>query len=449
MRQRWILGTERCCSGTHAVAAVLALGLLVATLAAPLEAADWPQWRGPNRDGISTETGWLARWPASGPRRLWTAQVGEGYSSVAVKDGRVYTMGNAGERDTVYCLAAGTGRVLWKYSYPCPGGDQSGTRATPTVDGDRVYTLSREGQAFCLNASSGARLWGKDLVRETGAEPPRWGFAGSPLVSGKLVIYNVGTAGAALDRATGQTVWKSGAGTAGYASPVAYTVGGQRGVAIFTGSGLVGVDPATGRSLWQHPWRTDYDVNAADPLFSGDTVFISSNYERGGALLRLGPSGRTSVLWENRNMRNHFNTCVLLGGYLYGNDQNTLKCIDLRNGAERWRQRGMGKGGLIAVDGHLLVLTERGTLVLSRANPEQYSVLSYASVMRGTCWTQPVIANGLIYCRNHEGELICLDVRAGKSSPAGTKTIPGGARQKASEIRPKVSPVALGSTYGE
>jgi outer membrane protein assembly factor BamB len=430
MKQGSIQGTRRCRSRTHAMAGLLALGLLAAMLAAPLEAADWPQWRGPRRDGISSETGWLLRWPATGPRRLWTAQVGEGYSSVAVKDGRVYTMGNAGDRDTVYCLAAGTGRVLWKYSYPCPAGDQSGTRATPTVEGNRVYTLSREGQAFCLDASTGAKIWGRDVGRETGAAPPRWGFASSPLVYGNLVIYNVGTAGTALDKVTGRLKWKSGAGPAGYASPLAYAVGGQRGVAIFTGSSLVGIDPATGRSLWQHPWRTDYEVNAADPIFSGDAVFISSNYGRGGALIRLGQTGRPSLVWENRNMRNHFNSCVLLGGYLYGNDENTLKCIDLRTGAERWRQRGMGKGGLIAVDGHLLVLTERGTLVLSRANPEQYSVLAFAPVLRGTCWTHPVLANGFVYCRSHEGELICLDVRAGKSAPAPKKTIPGALRQK-------------------
>jgi outer membrane protein assembly factor BamB len=291
------------------------------------------------------------------------------------------------------------------------------------VEANRVYTFSREGQAFCLNAASGARIWGKDLYRETGAPPPRWGFAGSPLVQGKLVIYNIGGAGAALDKVSGRLVWKSSAGTAGYASPVAYTVGGQRGVAIFTGTALVGVDPVSGRVLWQYPWQTVYEVNAADPIFAGDTVFISSNYNRGGALLRLGRGGGAqrgagprgpTVVWENRNMRNHFNSCVLLGGYLYGNDQNTLKCLDLRTGAQRWQQRGMGKGGLIAVNGHLLVLTERGTLALSRANPVQYTELAHASVLRGTCWTHPVLANGLVYCRSHEGELICLDLRAGK-----------------------------------
>jgi outer membrane protein assembly factor BamB len=413
MEERLRRGGESFSLSTAGIAAWLGIGLLAAA-AMPVAAVDWPQWRGPQRNGISSESGWLLRWPAGGPRRLWTAQVGEGFSSVAVQGGRVYTMGNAGNRDTVYCLAAGTGRVLWRYSYPCPGGDQSGTRATPTVEANRVYTFSREGQAFCLNAASGARIWGRDLQRETGAPPPRWGFSGSPLVYDKLVIYNVGTSGAALDKVTGKLVWKSGAGSAGYASPVAYAVGDRKGVAVFAGTSLVGVDPKSGRTLWQFPWQTDFEVNAADPIFSGDTVFISSNYNRGCALIRLGRGARPTAVWENRNMRNHFNSCVLLGGYLYGNDQNTLKCLELRTGAERWQRRGMGKGGLIGVNGYLLVLTERGTLVLSRANPQQYTEQAHASVLRGTCWTQPVLANGLVYCRSHEGELICLELRAGK-----------------------------------
>jgi outer membrane protein assembly factor BamB len=375
-------------------------------------AADWPQWRGPQRNGISAETGWQTRWPDAGPRRLWTARVGEGFAAVAVQEGRVYTVGNAGEKDTVYCLDARTGKPLWRHSYPCASGNYSGPRATPTVDGNRVYTLSREAQAFCLDAASGRVIWSKDLRRETGARTPQWGFAGSPLLDGNRVLYNVGTAGVALEKGSGRLVWQSGGGAAGYASPVLYTVGNQRGVALFTASGIVGVNPANGRRLWQYPWRTQFDVNAADPIFTGDTVFISSNYNRGCALLRVGRGGRPAVVWENRNMRNHFNSCVLLGGYLYGNDENTLKCIDLKTGQERWRRRGIDKGGLLAAAGHLIVLTGRGTLLVVRATPERYVEVAQAPVMQGTCWTPPVLANGALYCRSHEGELVCLDLRA-------------------------------------
>lgn len=373
-------------------------------------AAEWYQWRGPQRNGISSETGILSQFPATGPRRVWSARVGVGYSSVAIRDNRLYTMGNVDGQDVVYCLEANTGRVLWQHRYPCPPGDYSGPRATPTLDGSAVYTLSREGHAFALNADNGRVLWSKDLAREVGAERPRWGFASSPLVEGSLVIYNVGSAGTAVDKRTGRTVWRSQPSGAGYSSPVAHTLNGQRFIALFTTYGLVAVSPANGRILWQFRWETQYDINAADPVFQGDTVFISSNYNKGGALLRIG-GGTPTVIWQNRNMRNHFNTSVLINGFLYGNDENTLKCIDWRTGAERWRMRGMDKGGLIAADGKLICLTGRGALMLVQATPEKYTELASAQVLRGTTWTPPVLTNGLLYCRSQEGELICLDLR--------------------------------------
>lgn len=340
-------------------------------------AAEWYQWRGPQRNGISSETGILSQFPATGPRRVWSARVGVGYSSVAIRDNRLYTMGNVDGQDVVYCLEANTGRVLWQHRYPCPPGDYSGPRATPTLDGSAVYTLSREGHAFALNADNGRVLWSKDLAREVGAEKPRWGFASSPLVEGSLVIYNVGRAGTAVDKRTGRIVWRSQPSGAGYSSPVAHTLNGQRFIALFTTYGLVAVSPANGRILWQFRWETQYDINAADPVFQGDTVFISSNYNKGGALLRIG-GGTPTVIWQNRNMRNHFNTSVLINGFLYGNDENTLKCIDWRTGAERWRMRGMDKGGLIAADGKLICLTGRGALMLVQATPEKYTELASA-----------------------------------------------------------------------
>lgn len=387
--------------------------VLLAPAVMPAGATDWPQWRGPARKGVSAETNWVSRWPGGAPKRLWSKQVGQGFSSVAVAGGRLYTMGNQNNQDVVSCLQAATGKVLWQSRYPCAAGDYGGPRATPTVHGGNVYTLSREGLALCLNASTGKSVWRRDVGRETRAQMPGWGYASSPLIQGNLVLYNIGRAGVALDKKTGHIAWKSGAGLAGYASPVPFTAGAQNsGVAMFAGSGIVAVNPATGRTLWQYPWATSFDVNAADPIFSGDTVFISSNYNKGGALLRFGASGRPSVIWENRNMRNHFNSCVLVGGALYGNDENTLKCVDLRTGAERWRMRGMGKGGLIAAAGKLLVLTERGELVVVSATPDRFNEIARAKVLDGTCWTHPVLAGGLLYCRNQEGALVCLDLRA-------------------------------------
>lgn len=406
-------GSEQRGPNRAPLAVLLACGVAFGFAAAGdrnARAADWPQWRGPQRNGLSAETGLNLKWPAAGPRHLWNAQVGEGYSSVSVAGGRLYTMGNAGNQDTVWCLNAETGKQIWKRSYPSGSGDYAGPRATPTVDGKLVYTFGREGQAFCLDSATGKVVWSRNLKQELRAEEPRWGFAGSPLIEGDLVIYNVGTAGAALRKANGQVVWKSAPATAGYASPLAYTVGRDRAVAIFSAQGLSGVNPRDGRRLWQYPWPTLYDVNAADPIFSGDTVFISSNYNHGCALLRVSGNGATR-LWENRNMRNHTNSCVLVGGAYYGNDEGSLACIDAKTGAQRWKQRGMGRGGLIAAEGNLLMTTERGELVVVRANPAAYTELARAKVLGGDCWTHPVLANGRLYCRNHQGELVCLDLK--------------------------------------
>jgi len=262
MRQRWILGTERRCSGSHALAGLLALGLLAAALAAPLEAADWPQWRGPNRDGISTETGWLARWPRAVRGGLWTAQVGEGYSSVAVKDGRVYTMGNAGERDTSTARRGNRAR-LWKYSYPA----RAATRVerAPRRRWRRIASTPSARRPGVLPQ----RLLGREALGKRSSAGDRRRAA--PLGVCRLAARLRQTRH--LQRrhrrhrsgpATGQTVWKSGAGTAGYASPVPYTVGAAR-CGDLCGVGPRRPGPGHGRSLWQHPWRTDYDVNAADP----------------------------------------------------------------------------------------------------------------------------------------------------------------------------------------
>lgn len=396
-----------------AVTALIFSGCVLGAAAPPAQASDWPQWRGPSRNGISKETQWTSRWPAGGPRRLWGKQVGQGFSSVAVSAGRLYTMGNMANQDVVSCLQATTGKTLWQYRYPAAAGDYPGPRATPTVHAGNVYTLSREGLALCLNAVTGKQVWRRDVGRDARAQAPGWGFASSPLIQGNLVLYNVGRAGVALDKKTGRIAWVSGPGTAGYSSPVPFTIVPQQrsAVAIFAGSGIVALNPATGSTLWQYPWNTSFDVNAADPIFSGDTVFISSNYGKGGALLRLS-GNKPSLVWENRNMRNHFNSCVLVGGALFGNDENTLKCIDLRTGTERWRMRGMGKGGLIAAGGKLLVLTERGELVVANAAPDRFTEIARAKVLDGTCWTHPVLANGLLYCRSQEGSLVCLDLRS-------------------------------------
>jgi outer membrane protein assembly factor BamB len=386
---------------------ITSAGLLVIAIL-PLSASDWPQWRGPARNGVSAEKGLNAN--VGSARKVWTAKVGEGWSSIAVVGNRVYTAGWSNGQDTIWCLDAATGKPAWRWSYPCSEGDYGGPRATPTVTDGKVYIMSREGGVACLNAQTGKVVWGRNVAKETGADMPQWGFTGSPLVEGNVVIFNIGATGTALDKATGRIVWKSG-GMGGYSSPAPYTMGSQRAVALFSSKSVEAVNPVNGAVLWQHPWETNFDVNAADPIFAGTDVFISSNYGRGCALLR--PTGnRAQIVWENRSMKNHFSTCVMLNGGIFGNDDGRLKCLELRTGKELWSARGgLGKGGLITADNKLIALTERGEVVIVQATPDRYTEVARSKVLDGTCWTPPVLANGFIYGRSHEGDLVCVDVR--------------------------------------
>ena len=397
--------------------AMLLSAALLAGLAGlrPAAAADWPQWRGPTRDGISAETGWAAAWPAGGPRQLWKFSAGTGCSSVSVSQGRVYTMGNRAETDTVYALDEKTGAVLWQHSYACkldPNLFEGGPAATPTVDGDRVYTLSRSGHLFCLRADTGKVLWAKNLTGDLGGKRPTWGYAGSPIVLENRLILDVGASGAAtmaLDKLTGQVLWKNGQEPAGYGTLRPFPCQGQTGLASFNGAGLAVRAAQDGKALAFFPWKTSYDVNAATPIVAGDKIFISSGYNRGAALLKISAGG-LKALWENKNMRNHFNSCVLWQGHLYGFDESTLTCLDFATGAARWQQDGLGKGALMLADGKLIIQAEKGDLVVAEAAPGAYRELARAKVLGGRCWVVPVLANGAVYCKNNNGELVRLDV---------------------------------------
>jgi len=409
--QRGLVLTRPLTCSQTVLSIALAAGMLLPTL---VEAADWYRWRGPSLDGISKEDGWSTSWPKEGPKQLWKANVGTGFSSVSVSKGRVFTMGNDGKQDTVFCFDEETGNPLWKYSYASPLDPkyyEGGPSATPTVDRERVYTLSKRGLLNCLNAADGQVIWSKDLVAELGAKIPTWGFSGSPLVTGNLVIVNVGSAGTALDKATGKVVWSSGKGEAGYSTPVLFTEASIRYVALFLADAVAAFNVTDGKEIWRHTWRTEYDVNAADPIVRDDKVFISSGYDRGGALLKI-TDRKPSVVWENKNMRNHFNSCVLIGRNLYGFDESEFKCVDLNSGEVKWKQGGLGKGSLMAADGKLIVLSEKGELVIADASPEAFKPLARAQVLGGKCWSTPVLSNGRIYCRNAKGDLVCVDVSA-------------------------------------
>jgi outer membrane protein assembly factor BamB len=386
--------------------------------ARPAGADDWPNWRGPNHNGISAETGWLDHWPADGPPIAWKAKVGIGFCSFAVAGGRVFTAGNEDNTDTVFCFDAASGKSLWTHPYKSETGEnyfEGGPTSTPTVDGDRVFTLSRWGDLFCFEAATGKIVWSKNVHDETGIRVPGWGFGGSPLVHDNLLVLNVGEAGLALDKSTGKILWRSADKDAGYSTPLPFERAGRWLALIASGTAYQAMDLKTGKRAWQETWLTQYGVNASDPILEGDRMFLSTGYGKGAGLFNIAGAS-PEPLWQSKVLRNQFNSSVLLGGFLYGIDGDagekaSLKCVELATGTEKWKEPNMGSGALIAADGKLIVLSARGELLVAPASPTAFTPTARAQVLGGKCWTTPVLASGRIYCRNAAGDLVCLDAR--------------------------------------
>jgi outer membrane protein assembly factor BamB len=395
----------------------LVIFLIGALICSTAPAADWPNWRGPNYNGISSETGWNAHWQDDEHKILWEASLGAGFASMAVSNGKVYAMGNIDDKDILYCFDEATGKEIWKKSYNCPLYDKNhegGPCATPTVDGDAIYTFSKDGDALRFEASTGEIVWHTNLSKKFGFKHPTWHFSGSPLVVDDLIILNAGSSGVALKKADGSIAWQSGRSESGYATGAPFINGEQKIVVLPVSREVVAVNPKTGDVIWHFPWRTSYDINAADPIFSGDLMFISSGYNHGCALFKIDGANVTEI-WQNKNMRNQINSSVLWEGYLYGFDGQVggggkLKCIDFKTGQTKWSQGGLGTGSLMLADGKLIILGERGKLVIAEASPGGFNKLASAQILRGKCWTVPVLANGRIYARNADGHLVCVDV---------------------------------------
>ncbi len=397
-------------TGFHRSAVMILAALSITALSG---AADWPHWRGPDYDGISKEADFN---PAALniPKILWKAQVGIGYSAVSVADGRAYTMGNVNKNtDVVFCFDAVSGKELWRYEYPedlNPKYYEGGCSATPTVEGGKVYTLSKSAKAFCLNAADGKVVWQKALE----FKEPTWGFAGSALILDNKCIFNIGDSGIALDKNTGDFIWQSKNEAGGYATPVPFKQGETTLIAIFGRESLMAVNPADGKVLWSFPWKTQHDVNAADPIIFNQQAFVTSGYGRGAAVFDF--SGPQPVkVWENKNMESQMSGPVLIDGFLYGIDDNQLVCVDWKTGEQKWAEEAPKKGAVSAVGDKLLVAHESGTLSVVQASPEGCKILASAKITDGKYWTMPIYSNGRIYIRdmikNQPGTLVCIDMK--------------------------------------
>ena len=406
--------------------------ILVLLMAGSAVADDWPNWRGPQYNGISSEPNWIGDWQACEPIILWEQQVGTGFSSIVVADGRLYTMGNSErmieipsggrtgvskkleEVDEVFCMDPNTGEILWIHAYPSPLVPhlyEGGPSATPTIADSNVYTFSKQGMAYCLDANDGAVLWQKDLVADYGMRAPTYGFAGSPYVDANLVILNAGTHGLALHAADGTLAWETGTSRAGYSTPVPFDIEGQRYVVLMGERTFAAVKVQTGELLWEQRWVTQYNANIPDPIVDSNLVFVSTGYQEGSALFDVA-TGQVTELWFQKNMQTWLNTSVLWQGYLYGpNDYGkTLTCIERDTGWIMWTRAGFGNGSLMLAGGKLIALSEDGELCIAEASPEGYRELGKGRILTGRCWTVPVLANGKIYARNAMGHLVCVEL---------------------------------------
>jgi outer membrane protein assembly factor BamB len=399
-------------------------GILQALAGGTVRAEDWPNWRGPDHNGISRETGWDANKLKDGPHVLWRKQIGTGFASVTVSDGRAYAMGNSAkpdgkssqeQKDTLWCFDAKTGAEIWKHTYPCllePKSHEGGPSATPTVEAGRVYILSKQGHVFCLDATKGTVVWQKHLTNDYGVKPHEWGFSGSPIIVGELIVLNAGTHGLALRKQDGSLAWVNEKGPAGYSSAVPYEQQGKKCVAILGNQEVYGVVAATGQILWKQPWKTMYDESIPDAIVAGDELFMSSGLGTGAALFQI-QGDKLVRIWSHKKMQNWLSTSVLWRGHIYGvdaGDGGALKCLDFQTGAVKWAHEGLGAGSVTLAGGKLIALSDKGRLMIAKASPAGYTELAAAQILEGKCWTPPVLANGRIYARNADGDLVCIDV---------------------------------------
>jgi outer membrane protein assembly factor BamB len=411
------------------------LTLVVAILGGSIARSDdWPCWRGAQGDGISRESGLLAKWPKNGPRQRWRSKLTGGFSSMAVADGRLFTMTKENNQEIVLCLDAASGQENWRYAYDCdykahptltggypPGKYLSGPRATPTVDAGRVYTIGSTGILLCLDCKTGREAWRVDLLKLAQRKCPPPGYCASPLVKGDRVYVQPGgengKSAFALNKSNGRVIWHGLNDRIGHGTPVWIDYQGTPQVIFFTGEAAVGVSPENGKELWRFPWTTQHDLNVATPVYAEGKVFVSSNYGTGGAVFRVAESPKPETVWKRKTMQNHCATSVFFDGNLYGFSERRLRCVNFQTGDVQWDHSGLGLGTVLMADGKLIALSDKGDLYLLKAAPAAYEAISHFSVFpdRPLTWTVPVVSGGKLFVRS-ENEMVAFDIAGSASS---------------------------------
>ena len=391
-------------------------------------AGEWPQILGPQRNGLSTETGLLDSWPDQGPKVVWRAAGGVGMSGLAISHGRVLTLVQREGKQWLVALNAQTGDPVWQTAiapeYRNAMGN--GPRATPTISGNQVFVFTGEGTLAAVDFGDGKPLWSHKVIDELSGKEAEYGMACSPLVVGEQVIVTAGAPKATLvayQTKSGKQLWTAGGDPAGYSSPALLNLGGRPQIVAFTGSSALGVAPATGTVLWRYPYETNFQCNIVTPLEFKGQIFLSSGENHGSVLLALKPQAdqfEISAVWESLGpksvLRNEWQTSMLLDGYLYGMDNvggagpiTHLTCVNAATGERMWQVPRFGKGNLIAADGKLFISTMKGELVVARASPDGYDEIGRVTVV-GSTRQAPALAKGLLYLRDDQ-EIVCIDLR--------------------------------------
>lgn len=380
----------------------------------------WTNYRGPKRDGRYDETPISTSWPQSGFTALWKQPVGLGFASFAIAEGKAFTIEQRRGQEVVAAYDVATGRELWKQAWAAEYNDSNGDgpRSTPAWDNGRLYALGATGELRCLDANTGAVVWGKNILSENQASNLQWAQAASPLVVDDKVIVLPGGGGGksvvAYNKMTGAPVWKALDDRQAYVSPMLVELGGRRQIMVVSSQRVVGLTPENGSLLWSYPWDTDMGINVSQPVVvDRNRFFISSGYGKGAALVELKPSGNNftpATIWENTNMKNKFNSSVLHNGYIYGLDEGILACLDVNTGERKWKGGRYGYGQIILASGHLIVTDGlTGDVALVKASPDQFTEVARFSAVKGQTWNYPALAGGRLLVRN-SNEMAAYDI---------------------------------------